>query len=109
MRVPHGEGLANRPGFELCAAAREGGGEALTGGRAGQVLSREKRLRGADAVLTSGRPHSARRYCKTRRDPARSKTLCMRGSTSHGNREIPRLPAVMGIAGRIGKSKDASR
>jgi RNA-directed DNA polymerase len=41
MRVPYGEGAANHAGSESCAGAREGAGEALTGGRAGRVLSRE--------------------------------------------------------------------
>lgn len=34
------EGLANHDGPESCIVAREGGFEALTGVRAGQVLSR---------------------------------------------------------------------
>src|SRR5712671_4640378 len=37
----YGKGLATHTGPESCAVAREGEGEALTGGRAGQVLSRE--------------------------------------------------------------------
>jgi hypothetical protein len=41
MRVPHGEGLATHAGPESCAVAGNGGGEALTGGHAGRVSSRE--------------------------------------------------------------------
>jgi len=33
----------------------------------------------------------------------------MYGCTSRGNREVPRLPAVEGTAGRIGKSEDVRR
>src|SRR5216683_5079079 len=41
MKVSYVEGVANHNGPESCGAAREGGVEALTGGRAGRVLSRE--------------------------------------------------------------------
>jgi hypothetical protein len=74
MEVSYGEGVASHTGPESCAVVRKGGGEALTGVRAGWVLSRENdgQLRGADAVVTGGRPYRARRYCETRTDPARS-------------------------------------
>jgi hypothetical protein len=115
MKVSYGEGVANHTGPESCGATREGGGEALTGGRAGRVLSREihaplrkwRVLRGADAVEVSGRRDRLRRYREARRDPARSETPSTHGRISHGNREIPRSPAP--FAGRIGKSKDVRR
>jgi hypothetical protein len=111
MEVSYGEGVASHTGPESCAVAREGRGEALTGECAGQVSSRESfgQLRGADVVETGGRPHRTRRYGETRPDPARSETLSTHGSTSRGNREIPRSPLVEGTAGRTGKSKDAIR
>ena len=111
MEVSYGEGLASHTGPESCADAREGRGEALTGERAGRVLSREicGQLRGADAVETGGRPHRSCRQRETRTDPARSETPRTHGSTSRGNREIPRPPAARGAAGRTGKSKDAIR
>jgi hypothetical protein len=40
VQVHHDEGVANRIGPESCADAREGIGEALTGERIGQPLSR---------------------------------------------------------------------
>jgi RNA-directed DNA polymerase len=56
MRVLYIEGLANHIGPELCVGVRKRDGEALTGGPAGWVLSREIHapprggiLRGADA------------------------------------------------------------
>jgi len=55
MQESYGEGLATRTGPESCAAVRE----ALTGVRAGRVLSRESLLRSADAVRRSGRLHPA--------------------------------------------------
>ena len=46
MKVPYDEGLAtSHIGPESCAGARKGTGEALTGEKAGQVLSRERRSR----------------------------------------------------------------
>ena len=37
-------------------------------------------------------------------DPAQSKTLSMRGNSSHGNREIPSSPATGGVSGRPEKA-----
>src|SRR5712691_4996127 len=103
-------GLATHIGPESCGAARKGSVEALTGERAGRVFSRVRNsLRDADAVRRSGRPHPRPRYREALRDPARSQTPCTYGSTSHGNREIPRSPQTEYVWGRIGKSKDARR
>ena len=110
MKESYVEGLATHSGPESCVAAREGRCEALTGVRAGRVLSRERAsLRGADAVRRSGRLHPSPRYRERRRDPARSETPCTYGNTSRENREIPCPPAADGAAGRIGKSEDAPR
>ena len=117
MKAPYGEGLATRTGPESCAdRAGNRASEALTGERAGRVLSREihapleeRVLRGADAVEEGGRPHRVCRDRKARRDPARSETPCMLGSISHGNREIPRSSAVQQAAERIGNPKGARR
>src|SRR5260370_21376314 len=56
VQVHHGEEVANRIDPESCAVARESIGEALTGDRTGQPLSRESTLfPGADVVpLTEG-------------------------------------------------------
>ena len=106
MKESYGEGLAAHTGPESCAGNRE----ALTGGRAGRVLSRERIcLRDADAVEEGGRPHSVRRHRKTCWSPARSEALCMFGHTSRENRESPWSPVADGAAGRIGKSKDTRR
>ena len=117
MKVSYAEGLANHNGLESCGAAREGDVEALAGGRAGRVLSREihallrkqQVLRDADAVEVVGRQHRVHRHRKMRQDPARSETPRMRASTLSGNREIPRLSAEERTAGRIRKSKDVRR
>lgn len=114
MKASYGEGLATHTGLESCIGARKGAGEALTGVRVGQVLSREietpsrKRwlLRGAHAVEIVGRQNWERRYRETLLDSARSKTLSMYVSTLSGNREILCLSPE---GERIGKSKDARR
>jgi hypothetical protein len=56
VQVHYGEGVANHTGPESCAVYREVCGEALTGERAGQPLSREIILfQDADVVaLTEG-------------------------------------------------------
>lgn len=41
MKESYGEGIASHTGPESCTAVRKGVGEALTGVRAGQVLSHE--------------------------------------------------------------------
>ena len=51
MQVHYDEGVANRIGPEPCAGIREDVGEASAGERAGQPLSRDRKLiPGADAV-----------------------------------------------------------
>ena len=110
MKVSYSEGIANHTGPESCGAAREGGDEALTGEGAGRVFSRESTiLRDADAVRSSGRQHRMRRYREVHTSPARSQTPSTHRSTSHGNREIPRLPRAEDALGRIGKSEDVRR
>ncbi|SRR6266498_204448 len=117
MQESYRKGVATHSGPESCVVVRKDGGEALTGGSAGRVLSREidapsrKRrvVPGADAVETGGRRDLLGRYREAQRDPARSETPSMRGNTAHGNREIPRLSAAEGAADRIEKSKDERR
>ena len=110
MKESHVEGLATHGGPESCGVSRKGRAEALTGVRAGRVLSREMRkLRSADAVEVSGRLHPLHRYREMHGNSARSKTPCTYGNTSHENREILGSPVTDGVAGRVGKSKDARR
>ena len=102
--------VATHIGPESCGAARKGGVEALTGERAGRVLSRVRHLlRDADAVGESGRLHRVHRYREVCQSPARSETSCTYADTSRGNREIPSPPRAAVVLGRIGKSKDARR
>jgi len=101
MKVSYVEGIASYDGPESCVHIREGVGEALTGGRAGRVLScvihapgrKAWAVRGAEVVETHRRPHRACRIGEAGTDPAQSQTPRMRASTLFGNREIPR-PSV---------------
>jgi hypothetical protein len=54
VQVPDDEGIANHIGPKPCAGIREGVGEASVGVRAGQPLSRDRKLSpGADAVCVA--------------------------------------------------------
>jgi hypothetical protein len=109
MKESHVKGLANHSGLESCGGARKGNTEALTGERAGRVLSREINLeRDADPVGERGRQQPARRYGKERWYPARSETPGMHGNNLRENREILRPPTKRSV-GRIVKSKDVRR
>jgi len=116
MKVSYVEGLATHSDPESCASsAGNRGREALTGGRAGWVLSREihaphKRvLRGADVVEDDGRPHRLRRYGKVQPDPARSEIPSMYGGTLCGNREIPPSSVGKAPSDRIGNPTGTRR
>ena len=116
MKVLFIEGLANHIGPESCIGVRKDADEALTGGRAGWVLSCEINappqgglLRGADAVEKDGRQNLERRHGETLWGPAQSKTPRMYGCTSLGNREIPSASVIARSAERVGQSKDRSR
>ena len=89
MQVSDIEVLTRHDGPESCGGARESVVEALTGERAGWVLSREKeRSSGADPVGEWGR----RQYCWRFGEPvmysARSKAPCMYVRNLRENREI---------------------
>ena len=77
MQVHYDEGIANHIGPEPCAGIREDVGEASAGERAGQPLSRDRKLiPGADAVcVAEGHMYVQERQRKRLGDPAWSKNL----------------------------------
>jgi hypothetical protein len=97
MKVSYVEGLASHGGPESCVYIGNGVREALTGVRAGQVLSREihaphrkvRVVRGAEAVEISRRRNRGARVGESAADPARSETLGTCACNLFGNREIP--------------------
>jgi RNA-directed DNA polymerase len=97
MKEPYGEELATHTDPESCEVAPEGQVEALTGARAGRVLSRENQAN-SGMPTTSGETEGntingdmASRCI----DPTRSQTPRMLGSSSYGNQEIPCLTFAM--------------
>jgi hypothetical protein len=115
MKESHDEGVASHVGPESCAMICKDQGEALTGVRAGRVLSRENtyaltgssgsRRRPNEAEGESGCIDSARCIRSLRGRRPRS----THENTTHGNREIRWPPPQERRGGRIGKSRDARR
>lgn len=109
MQVHRDEDVASRIGPESCAGPREGVGEALTGERAGQPLSRESNTIRAPtlshwrkAIRTAAIARVAARPCVVI-EPG------MHESSLHGNREISGLATLpLGMV-RIGKARSHSR
>ena len=111
MQVHHDEGVANRIDPKSCAAAREGIGEALTGERTGQPLSRESTLiLGADVVpLTEG--DADRRDSASAHPAGVVADTGMCGSSLLGNREISWSASASMCAAlvRVGKARNRRR
>lgn len=111
MKEPYGEGVANHTGPESCGGGSNAMAEALTGVRAGQVLSREILLNfGVPTLWDSAEGNigcivraRCSRALRGRRPCACTKTPCAGTGISH-----IRL-CLEGNKGRIGKSKDASQ
>ena len=93
------EGVATHGDPEPCVVVREGGGEALTGARAGRAIEPRNVEFGVPTLSESGRQHRRRRYRESLADPARSKNQGMYGTFMRENREIP-CPPVRVITGR---------
>src|SRR5438093_13714650 len=106
MREPHVEGVAIHDVPESCAAAREDGGEALTGVRTGAVWSREITYSGAPTPLSEAEGHTHRgRQRESSGGPARSETRCTCGTFLRENREVPRSPAALWCGGSHRKGR----
>ena|SRR6266436_1397616 len=106
MKVSYGEGVASHTGPESCGCVRKGVVEALTGVRAGWVLSPVIVIvPDADALLSRGRPSRSTRQREGRMGLAGSQTPCTHASTSQGgttppfgSREIPgSAPTFVGV------------
>ena len=92
MRTPDIEGVAIHDGPESCAGAREGGGEALTGVRAGRAIEPRNHHFGVPTSSHETEGHITGGASASRPvDPARSENLCMYGVLLRENREIPLL------------------
>ena len=109
MQVHRDEDVASRIGPESCAGPREGVGEALTGERAGQPLSRESfTIR----MPTLSHWRKATRAVAISRVAARSCVVIepgMHESSLRGNREISSSATCFSGVVRIGKARSRSR
>ena len=104
MKESYGEGPASHTDPESCVGRRKATGEALTGAHADQPSSSEISSTGTPTLFIEAEGNigcgAIRKSCLS---PAESKTLCMRGNSSHGNREIPSAPVGVGATGRSEK------
>jgi RNA-directed DNA polymerase len=93
VKVSYSKGVATHADPESCVCIRKGAVEALTGARAGQVLSRERKIDfgGPTASYVSEGNMGTLVTCESVSAPAWSETLCTYGSYLHGSREIPSL------------------
>ena len=107
MKESHRKDLASHPDPESCGGGRKATGEALTGAHAGQPSSCEIMKPGVPTLLVRAEGNTTGGASgKPSVDPAQSKNLCMRGNSSHGNREVPQAPAADGATGRPEKVID---
>ena len=111
MQVHYDEGIANHIGPEPCAGVREDVGEASAGERAGQLLSRDRKLiLGADAVCvaegnTSACVTASARATRRGRRTWHARTLLAR---EPGDLQLDRRRRYAPTA-RIGKARSRSR
>src|SRR5262249_10614725 len=101
----HGKGPASHPDPESCGSSRKASAEALTGAHAGQPSSCEIRSSGVPTLLSEAEGNTVIGVMgEPVADPAQSKTLSMRGNSSHGNGDVPSPPAADGATGRPEKA-----
>src|SRR3954470_2385101 len=97
MKESYGKDPASHPDPESCVGDRKGAGEALTGAHAGQPSSCEIRSSGVPTRLSDAEGHTEGGVIgEPPSDPAQSETLCTRGNSLHGKREIPDFAQDMG-------------
>src|SRR5215469_15210479 len=105
MKESYRKGKASHPDPKSCGCGRKTSAEALTGAHAGQPSSCEIRQSGVPTPLSEAEGNTGIGVTgEPVTDPAQSQTLCMRGNSSHGNREIPSLPDADGATGRPEKA-----
>ncbi len=106
MKEPHIEGVATHDGPESCVDVRKGVGEALTGVRVGEVLSREIIPSGCRRGSGPGRQHGQARFREPLVGPARSEALCMHDNLHAREPGDPsNRPWQLVAAGRIGEAE----
>ena len=91
MKESNIEGIANHDGPESCVDVRKGGGEALTGVRAGSAIEPRNQGSGVPTPLTEAEGNTAgsataswQRTPRGRRTGACTESPCARTGRSHG-------------------------
>ena len=85
MKVHYVEDIASHSGPESCAVTREGGSEALTGVRTGQVLSRERMMIPGADIITDMESKTDGRVMRAPGRPGVVVDPGMCGRSLHGN------------------------
>ncbi len=82
MKVSYSKGVATHTDPESCVRSGNRAREALTGARAGQVLSRERKIQLREADVVVGSEGNTQSFINRENDfaPAWSETLCTYGS-----------------------------
>lgn len=107
MKVPYSERVATYTVPESCMYGREAMHEALTGVRAGQPLSGERFIWGADAFkLAEGNMIQCDK-ASTGLSPRRPRPWHVRTSPAREPGDLRNYP--LSLTGRIGKTKSQSR
>jgi len=105
MKALYIEGLATHDGPESCVEVRKGGGEALTGVRAGWAIEPRNAEIGVPTLSNGAEGNIAGGAMREPSvDPAWSKNLCMHGISMRENREIPHSPVGL-ITGRAAQGR----
>jgi RNA-directed DNA polymerase len=105
MKTLYIEGVATHDGPESCVDVRKGGGEALTGVRAGWAIEPRNAEIGVPTLSNEAEGNIAGGAMReSSADPARSKNLCMHGVSMCENREIPHSPVGL-IARRAAQGR----
>ena len=100
MKEPYGEGIATHSGPESCVAVRKGCSEALTGVRAGWVLSPEMSYPRVPTLSSYAEGNiGCAVIARHEPNPAGSETPCTHGNSTHGNREVPQSAYSGGTEG----------
>ena len=107
-KEPYTEGVAIHGGPEPCVGDPRGRSEALDRGTHRPAIEPRNGVnRGADVVMTGGRPHRWWRYARAAGDPARSENLCMCGIFMPRTGRSHDCPPTGNGAGRSGKAEAA--
>jgi hypothetical protein len=101
MQESYRKDPASHPDPESCAGGREDAGEAFDRGTRRPAIELRNLPSGVPTPLCEAEGHTEGGVIgKPPEDPAQSETLCMRGNSLRGKREIPQVPVVDGTADR---------